>query len=205
VRAPPDGRAARQGRCRRLAAVHGPLKPLTGRRRAGDAAYSRCEAVHRGRATSVRQGQAPCKQYGEPAGEPAVVLPSGQHSMFRAEAAWCSNPQLDAPRSLAAVSGYEGLQYPAAAGWHRRGLMFASRPRSPPTAPTSHRPEHWLEAATHTIVTWGPPGPTRLTGREPKGSNAAVRSAESASGSTNGASCSPVVAREKDLAQPQPR
>jgi hypothetical protein len=73
----------------------------------------------------------------------------------------------DAPRSLAAVSRYEGLQYPAAAGWHRRGLMFASRPRSPPTAPTSHRPEHWLEAATHTVVTWGPLGPTRLTGREP--------------------------------------
>lgn len=102
---------------------------------------------------------------------------------------------------LAAVFRYEGLQCPAAAGWHTRGLMFASRPRSPPTAPTSHRPEHWLKAAHSHRRHLGPTGAhaAHRSGADTcvKGSNAAVRSAESASGSTNGASCSPVVARRR--------
>jgi hypothetical protein len=91
---------------------------------------------------------------------------------------------------LAAVSRYEGLRYPAAAGWRRRGLMFASPPAIPADRPDLTPPitlARGRHSHRHHLR------PTLLTGSGAdtcvKGSNAAVRNAESASGSTTRASC----------------
>lgn len=199
------------GRCRRLAAVHG---PLTAHSPAGDG-----PAIPPTAAVRLRTAGVPprCGKVKRPASSTVNLPVSRPLSCCRASTP-CSarrprgvqTRSFDVPHGpLAAVSRYEGLQYPAAAEWHTRGLMFASRPRSPPTAPTSHRPEHWLEALTHTVVTWGPIGAhaAHRSGADTciKGSNAAVRSAESASGSTTRASCQSSSCPEKDRAQPQPR
>jgi hypothetical protein len=198
------------GRCRRLAAVHG---PLTAHSPAGDG-----PAIPPTAAVRLRTAGVPprCGKVKRPASSTVNLPVSRPLSCCRASTP-CSarrprgvqTRSFDVPHGpLAAVSRYEGLQYPAAAEWHTRGLMFASRPRSPPTAPTSHRPEHWLEALTHTVVTWGPLGRTRLTGREPTHALRArtpLLGAQRARRVPLRASCQSSSCPEKDRAQPQPR